>query len=451
MRCAKAAGAALALLSAHPAVAQQDPTAARDAALGAPLGPQLGTPINEAEARDVGLGDPRPTDRAPFTPPARTELGRAAGDPTVPQALGRGIRLANGVALSPYYNGAAVYDTNIFRSPDGFATDDVELRNTLGLDLAIVRRTFSIEAGYAATHRSFVQSDLSMLEHRARLMVAGVGRVVSGRLRADFGWLERPDDPRFASGVVKRNVLDVGAAMDIRLSRSFGLVPEALLSYQLFRSDRLSQATNISYGGNLLAAFSPWGRITLLAGVGYRELNYLDDQALAPDLRILSLIGGVELRFSRTITGQARIGYDWSEVTERRAFPQDADPPRGFTAGVNLRWEALRTTALTLQLLRQIDFGVVNTPLFLTRVAVGVEQALPLRLGLALRASYEDFEPVRNVRGRVQGYSFAGGLGWAPRPWFQLGVEASHLIREGGAARGDFDVTRVGVTLTLRY
>lgn len=452
---AAAVGCAL-LAQATPAAAQ-DPTAARDAALGAPLGTSIGTPINEAEVRDASLGAPRPVDRAPFTPMARSELGRAGqgvdGLRPVPPTLGRGLRLGNGIALSPFYRGGVFYDSNVFRAPAELAVDDIELTNALGIDLAIIRPALTLEVGYVANHRAFLEnSDITALEHRARLSFAAVGPVVSGRLRADVAWLERPDDPRFARGSVKRTIYDLGGVLSIGLTRTIALQPEAFANYQEFRTERMAFADNASYGGNLLVALSPRAPVTVLAGVGYRELNYTHDDAVAPDLRIFSLIGGVELHLLRTLTGQARVGYDWSEVTERRNYPAEADPPSGLTAAVNLRWEALRTTALSLEILRQIDFGTTTSPVFLTRATLGVEQALPLRLGLAVRASYEEIDAVAGLRDRITGYMLAGGIGWSPRPWVQVGVQGSHLIREGGGGtRGDFDVTRIGVMLTLRY
>lgn len=443
------------LLAAGPARGQT--AAERDAALGAPLGTALGTPINEAEVRDVAVGAPRPVDRAPFTPFSRTELGYAGQGTNaltpVPPALGQGLRLSRYVTLSPYYRGGAFYDSNVFRDPDEQAVEDVELINTLGIDLAVVGRRFELEAGYAGSSRVFVDQDSWSDEHRARLNFAAVGRAASIRARAALAWLARPDDPRFARATVKRSIYDVGGAVAVRLTRTISLLPEVFGSYTDLRTEEFDFADNATYGGNLLLSLSPRGRVAFFGGVGVRELIYTNSQeARAPDLRIYTLLVGIESRFTRGITGQVRVGYDWSEILERRSFPEDEDPPTGFVTNAALRWQLLRTTALTLDATRQVDFSTTTTPVWRTRVGLGLEQALLSTVGATLNVAWDQIDAIDGGRGRVQSWLISGGLAWAPRPWFQVGVLGSYLTRQAaGAGGGDFDVTRVGLNLTLRY
>ncbi len=449
------------LLAAAPAAAQT--AAERDAALGAPLGTAVGTPINEAEVRDVAVGAPRPVDRAPFTPFARSELGYAGQGSDaltpVPPALGQGLRLSRNLTLSPFYRGAAFWDSNVFRDPDDQAVDDVELLNTVGVDVAYVGQRIELEAGYAGTSRMFVDQDTWSDEHRARLNFAAVGRALSIRARGAFAWLARPDDPRFTGATVKRTVYDAGASVAVALTRTISLLPEVFVAYQDQRNEEFDYADNASYGGNLLVALSPRGRVAFVAGVGVRELIYTNSsEARAPDLRIYSLIVGVESRLTRSITGQLRLGYEWSELLERRSFPQDEDPPSGFVINSALRWQFLRTTALVLDATRQVDFSTTTSPVWRTRVGVGIEQALLPTLAATVRVAWDEIEAIDGSRGRIRSTFVSGGLAWAPRPWFQVAVLGSYLTRDGGGGGddgagggGDFDVTRVGVNLTLRY
>lgn len=447
------------LASVGPATAQT--AAERDAALGAPLGVSVGTPVNEAEVRDVAVGAPRPVDRAPFTPFSRSELARpglyADAMRPVPPALGQGLQLSRSVRLSPFYRGGVFYDSNVYRDASGQEVDDIELTNTLGVDLAVVRRRFELEVGYAGSYRTFVdQEDVSNDEHRARLNFAAVGRAVSIRARGAVAFLARPDDPRFNQATVERRIYDGGAALALRLTRTISLLPELFASYQDLRGDELERADNATLGGNLLLSLSPRGRLAFVAGFGARELVYTnDDAAIAPDLRIYSLILGVDARLLRSITGQMRVGYDWSEILERRGFPEDEDAPAGFVANGALRWDVLRTTALILDVTRQVDFTTTTSPVWLTRVGLGLEQALLPSLSANVRVSWEEIEAIAGVRGRLRSTFFSAGLGWAPRPWVQLGVQGSYLTRDGGGdgggGSGDFDVTRFGASLTLRY
>jgi hypothetical protein len=88
-----------------------------------------------------------------------------------------------------------------------------------------------------------------------------------------------------------------------------------------------------------------------------------------------------------------------------------------------------------------------------TRLGVGIEQALLPTLAATVRVAWDEIESIDGSRGRIRSTFVSGGLAWAPRPWFQLGVLGSYLTRDGGGGvgGGDFDVTRVGVNLTLRY
>lgn len=436
-------------LLAPPAATAQD----LDAGAAVPQGAGIGVPVNQAEVRDTALGAPLPSDRAPFTPPATSELGgpQAGADPVRALPTGVGLRLGRNISLSPYYRGAIFYDSNVFRDEDDPA-EDVEVTNTVGIDLTIVRRRLELEAGYAATRREYIDLGQDTTEHRARLRLARVGRDLALRLRADAAVLSRPQDPRFDQVSVDRHVYDVGGALALRLTRTLSLVPEVFGSVQDFRDVDFDYADNVSYGTNVLVSITPRGRITLFVGGGARELIYTDDSAIAPDLRIFSVFTGVELRFLQSFTGAVRVGYDWSEIIDRRAFPDDEDPPSGLVTSANLRWQALRGTAFTLDASRQIGFTTGRSPVFTTRVGVGVEQALLPGLAVFARASYDDIDPVEDDQADFSSVFLSGGVAWSYRPWLQLSGGASYLARSAGSSGdGDFDVLRVGAALTLRY
>lgn len=433
------------------------PTAApaQDAAAGAPAGAGIGVPVNQAEVRDTALGAPLPSDRAPFTPPATSELGamRNGADPVRALPTAVGLRLGRNITLSPFYRGAVFYDSNVFRDQDDQAVDDVELTSSVGVDLTIVRRRLELEAGYTATRREYVDLGQETTEHRARLRLAAVGRVVSTRLRADLGILSRPDDPRFNQASVDRYIYDLGAAMAIRLTRTLSLVPEVFGSMQDYRDIDFDYADNLTYGANVLVGITPRGRVTFVVGGGVREQLYTDDAAIADDLRIFSVITGMEVRFLRSLTGQVRVGYDWSEVIDARDIPDDSDdPPSGLVTSANLRWQAVRGTAFTFDASRQITFTTGRSPVFTTRFGVGVEQALLPGLAIFARASYEDQDPVDGDQGDLSSVFLTAGTAWSFRPWLQLGADVSYLARASNSSSGgDFDVLRVGAALTLRY
>lgn len=421
------------------------------AALGTPQGAGIGVPVNQAEVRDTALGAPLPSDRAPFTPPATSELGAAqsGADPVRALPTGVGLRLGRNISLSPYYRGAIFYDSNVFRDEDD-PTEDVEVTNTVGVDLTIVRRRLELEAGYAATRREYIDLGQDTTEHRARLRLARVGRDLSLRLRADAAILSRPQDPRFGQVSVDRHVYDLGGALALRLTRTLSLVPEAFGSVQDFRDVDFDYADNVTYGTNVLLSITPRGRITLFVGGGVRELIYTDDAAIASDLRIFSIFTGAELRFLQSFTGSVRIGYDWSDIVDERN--PDEDAPSGFVTNASLRWQALRGTAFTLDASRQIGYSTGRSAVFTTRFGLGVEQALLSDLAVLARVSWDDVDPVDDDQADFSSVFLSGGVAWSVRPWLQLSGGASYLVRSAGSSSdGDFDVLRIGAALTLRY
>ncbi len=255
----------------------------------------------------MAVGAPRPVDRAPFTPFSRTELGEYSVATElvapVPPALGQGLRLSRNITLSPFYRGGAFYNSNVYRSPSNLAVEDVELLNSVGLDGAVVGRRFEVEAGYIATSRGYVDQDIWNDEQRARLNVAAVGRSISIRARSAIAWLARATDPRFDRPTVKRTIYDVGASVALRLTRTISLVPEVLGSYLDFRTQEFDYADNASYGGNILLSLAPRGRVALIGGFGVRELIYTNSSAAtAPDLRIYSVLVGLESRLAMAVT-----------------------------------------------------------------------------------------------------------------------------------------------------
>lgn len=426
-----------------------------DPAAGVLQGAGIGTPVNPAEVRDTTLGAPLPSDRAPFTPPATSELGSPHNAPDPVRALpaGVGLRLGRSISLSPYYRGAFFYDSNVFRSSDQDAIEDVELTNTVGIDLTVVRRRLELEAGYAATRREYVDQGLDTTEHRARVRLALAGRTLSTRLRADAALLSRIDNPQFANqATVDRYVYDVGAALAIRLTRTLSLVPEVFGSMEDYQDEDFDFADFTTFGTNVLFAITPRGRVTFFVGGGVRDQLYTDDDAIAPDLRIFSVITGAEVKFLRSLTGQVRLGYDTSQILERRDFAEDEDPPSGMVGYVNLRWQALRSTAFTLDASRQITFTTSSSPIFTTRFACGVEQGLLPNLVVFGRASYEQQDPVEGDLNEFSSIFLTAGTSWELRSWLQLGAAVSYLTRASRATTdGDFDVLRAGAFLTLRY
>lgn len=451
----------VALLAASTARAQGlgDPLNAPASGGAAPAGttpaaetPQLGTPINEAEVRDAALGAGLPSDQAPFTPPATSELGagRQGLDPIRPLSpnTALGIKLSPYVRVLPWARNATFHDTNIFRAPAGEEVSDIEVTNTVGVDVIMQSRRLELDLGYTGTLRTWVDESETVDEHRARLRFAAVGRLVSARARADAGWLARPDDPRFAGATVDRLVFDAGATVSVLLSRNVSLVPETYGTFTDFRERDLDRSDNLSWGGNLLLGLSPGGRVTILAGGGARILLYPGEDAVADDLRIYSAIIGVELRLRR-LTGQIRVGYDWSEVIEERGG--DDDPPRGFTTGIALAWQALRLTTISVDVTRGITFSTTSEAVFMTRAALAVTQQLPLRIAGTARVAWDLYEPTDDDQDPTVGVFGALGLAWEPRPWLQLGLEGSWFSRDNQGAAGDFEVLRLGAAITLRF
>lgn len=422
--------------------------------------PQIGTPINEAEVRDAALGGPEggsAADRAPFTPMATSELGRGGQglDPVRPLSpnTGTGLKLTPWLQVQPWVRNATFYDSNIFRAPEGEEVADVEITNTIGIDVAATTRRTELDIGYTATLRTWLDSNGTADEHRGRLRFAAVGRLLSARARLDAGLLSRPDDPRFTGAAVDRFILDAGGSLAINLSRNVSLVPETFASYQDFRGGQFDRNDTMSYGGNLLVGLSPGGRVTVLLGGGYRELRYTSDDAIASDLAIYSAILGLELRLRR-LSGQVRVGYDWSRIIDERQAG-DEEPPRGLTTGIALTWQALRLTTVTFDVTRGINFTTTATPVFTTRAGVTITQQLPLQIAGTARLMYEVFEP-SGGGDSVDSVFGALGLAWEPRRWLQLGVEGSYMTRDGGGGGaggfgGEFEVFRLGAVVTLRF
>jgi hypothetical protein len=446
---------ALALL-AVPARAQDGlapSAAARDAALGAPIQVQLGRPVNEAEVRDTAVAAPSPLDQAPFTPAAQSELGRAGQDEDAirPSArpVGYGVKLSPWLIVAPVARSFALYDTNVRRATSGLEQADVELTNSIGADAVAATRRFQLTLGYLASFRNFIRlTDLNALEHRARARVAFAGRDVALRGRFDFASLERPNDPRFTTGSLNRRIWDGGLSVAIRLSRRVDLLPELYGAYEDY-TGQFDPSDHVNWGTNLLVALKPHGgrQVLFILGGGYGELRYTNPDAIAPDLRTYTALGGIEVHLRSILVGQLRLGYTWSQVTDRRQLAPGEGGPQGFVLTAIGRWQPLRLTALFVDATRQVDFTTTNTSQLLTRVGVGLEQLLPARLGATARFVYELQEPVGAPRSQSLFASL--GVTWTPLRWLQLAVEGSYLRRT--STLGDYDVFRIGGGLQLQY
>jgi hypothetical protein len=384
-------------------------------------------------------------------PVGRGELGRGLTTqrfdlPPGTAFQGQGIALTPWLRLRGIFRHSTFYDSNVNRAETD-EEEDFEFSNSLGLSLAAARERWSSDMGYTITVRNFLnEGGLDGVDHRLSLGGAWTGRRLTLRLNVAGGYLTRPEDPELNRGQVERFVTEGRFSIGYQFNRLIGLMTEGTVNAQLFQDRGINDFDQLGWGGNAFLTINPNMPLSFQLGGGYRELLYLDDDTPNPDLALTRALFGAQLALPNFVSATVRVGYEISEIKERRQFPADEDPPEGFVLNGDVAWTVITGTRLSLQAARQITFSVTDSARTVTRVGGGVDQALPANVGLFARAAWEHQD--RQVRVDIRSLRFTAGAGWTPYPWIQLGTQLDYEQRH--ARDGDYDVFRAGISLTFR-
>lgn len=446
----------LALLGGGVAVAQEDDTGgAGDGGAATDGGEDTGEDTgDDGDADDLTGTEPVNTDPRPTLPVQRNELNRnqLGEDLSLPPAgssLGTGIRLRPWLVFQPSYRLAVFYDDNIFRQGFSSREEDIEITNTLTGRIAATRDRWDAAISYSAIFRNFVDNDnADSVDHQVNTSAGLRFNRVTFRLGGGLSLNSRPTDPQFGGDQQRRMTAQGSLTTTVTITQRIGLQIESQVNRIDFRDRAFDFFDQLGYGVQGYVSFDPNIPVTFLAGGGYRELLYTnDDDAIAPDISFVSVLAGVSVATADDqFTFDLRGGYEIGDIIKRRTFDPNRNAPEGIFVSAAGGWVPNQLTSFTLTLTRQITFSAQADTLTLTRIDFAVTRALPLNTSAFFRVGW-GLQDNRDGPARRSTDVTLGGT-WDPLAWLSVGLQSSYLGSRSRA--GSYGVFRVGMSVTLR-
>lgn len=359
--------------------------------------------------------------------------------------LGRGIELSPWLTLKPHVRQHALYSTNPLLEPHKTKDDDVFLATTVGVDLVAQGYHRELSVGYAGTFRKAIEQDeVDAAEHRTRLSASTSVDRLEARLDGDVAYLLTPTDPRFV-GEVEHTPANGVLTLTWKQSPVFGFEGQAHVNAIDFRDRSLDFFDQLGWGANLGVNITPDLPVSFYTGGGWRELRYIDGDAVAPDLGLASASAGITAEVRR-LSVSLRGGYERGVVLRRRA-PTELDDVDAFLGTALITWEPFSETSVTTTAAHRVSFSSTSDYLRLTRLTLSIEQGLPFELAAFGLVAYEvqhpsDASQLRSISGTL-------GLSWSPREWLDVGGQVSYSSRR--SRDGDNEVLTVAGAVTLKF